>query len=117
MAKKIGLFKKIIKGVLIGGGTVLSLLSPPLGGAVVTAGMQIGAGAVAAGELIKTPESKGSLDTVTDTVKKTMTNLGLMAPGSTPTLTGGQKTFIGNPVYWVVGLALFLLLIFNFRRK
>jgi len=115
MAK--GWLKGLIKTVLIGGGTVLSLLCPPVGGAVVTAGMAIGAGAVAAGGLIKTNGAK-TVDTVTSHVTETVAALGLTQPAGVPVVTGTGKAYVISPVIWVVGIgAVVLLFLKNFFKR
>ena len=112
-----GFLKGLIKTILIGGGTVLSLLCPPVGGAVVTAGMAIGAGAVAAGGLIKTNGAK-TVDTVTSTITGTLTELGLMGPAPVATVAGTGKAYVISPVIWVVGIgAVVLLFLKNFFKR
>ena len=112
-----GFLKGLIKTILIGGGTVLSLLCPPLGGAVVTAGMAIGAGAVAVGGLIKEDVAK-TVDTVTSTITGTLTELGLMGPAPVTTVAGTGKAFVISPVIWVVGIgAVVLLFLKNFFKR
>ena len=107
----------MIKTILIGGGTVLSLLCPPVGGAVVTAGMAIGAGAVAVGGLIKA-DVASTVDTVTSTVTGTLTELGLMGPAPVPVVTGTGKAYVISPVIWVVGIgAVVLLFLKNFFKR
>lgn len=104
------LFKKILKGVLIGGGTILSLLCPPAGGAVITAGMAIGTGAVALGSIIKT----GTVDKVTDTVSNALANAGLLNPATviTGSATSG-KAFVLSPIAWIAIIGAAILLIFK----
>ena len=115
MAK--GWLKGLIKTVLIGGGTILSLLCPPVGGAVVTAGMAIGAGAVAAGGLIKTNGAK-TVDTVTKLATDTVGNLGLTQPAGVTTVAGQSKAYVISPVIWVVGIgAVVLLFLKNFFKR
>jgi len=109
-----GLLKKIVKGALIGGGTILSLLSPPVGGAIVTAGMAIGSGAVAAGGLIKT--NMPSIDKVTTDATRALESKGLLKPALTPLRSGtAAPTFVlSTPI--LIGAALVLaLLIFKKR--
>jgi len=111
------LFRKILKGVLIGGGTILSLLCPPVGGAIITAGMQIGAGAAAAGSLIQT-DSPATIDTTTSQITKTLTQLGLMQPAGYVTKTGVAGAFIIQPWMWMVaGFAAVALIFKSFKRR
>lgn len=112
------LFKKILKGVLIGGGTILSLLCPPAGGAVITAGMAIGAGAKAAGELIKT-EKPISVDTAVSTVTSTLASIGLMKTADVTTAQGSTKAFVISPVVWLVGGLIIVFVFFKgmFKRR
>jgi len=112
-----GIFKKIIQGILIGGGTVLSLLCPPVGGAVITAGMAIGAGAVAAGSLINT----GTVDKPLTTINSTLTKLGLLNPAVIPSNTGTGTSFgagfVLSPMAWLAIAGGLALLIFKpFKR-
>jgi len=108
-----GLFKSIIKGILIGGGTVLSLLCPAAGGAVVTAGMKIGAGAVAAGELIKTPTPVVSVDNVTNAVTGWLAKMGLTKPVGNG-ISGG---FALTTNAWLLILAVVAAIVLIFKRK
>jgi len=113
-----GLFKKILKGILIGGGTVLSLLCPPAGGAVITAGMAIGAGAAAAGALIKTDSAPQTIDTTTSVITDTLTSIGLMQPASYATSTGKTSGLIIQPWVWLVGgVGLLLVLAKTFFKR
>jgi hypothetical protein len=111
-----GWLKGVIKGILIGGGTALSLLCLPVGGAVITAGMAIGAGAVEAGGLIKT-EKPVTMDTATSTVTAALANLGLTQPAGVATTSGMKTAFVINPVVWVVAGVGLLLLLFKGKRR
>ena len=122
MAKKIT-FRGILRSILIGGGTVLAALCPPVGGAVVTAGMAIGAGSVAAGSLITpdNPEKPAvTVDNVTDRITQTMENLGLLQPAGMPTATGMKKGLVLNPLViggLILGAIMLIFRPFKRRRK
>lgn len=106
--------KKILKGALIGGGTILSLLCPPVGGAVITAGAAIGTGAIAAGELIKTNQEKNTVDSITGAINNFLINTGLMNPAGTVTPTGGKSYMILlKPVLIIAAGLVALYLIFK----
>jgi hypothetical protein len=108
------LLGKIVKGVLIGGGSILSLLCPPVGGAIVSAGMAIGAGAVAVGGLINTA------DNVTANINGALNNAGLLAPAEQVPIANYStaKTFVLTPGIIIAGAALLAILIFKpFKRR
>jgi len=110
--------KKILKAALIGGGTILSLLCPPAGGAVITAGAAIGTGAIAAGELIKTNQPKNTVDNITGAINNFLINAGLMNPAGTVTPTGGKSYMILlKPVLIIAAGLVALYLIFKPRRR
>ena len=71
-----GILKKIIKGVLIGGGTALSLVVPPAG-----AGMVLAGAAVQVGSMVKT-KKPFTVDTMVNSVNQGLTNAGLMEPAA-----------------------------------
>jgi hypothetical protein len=104
------LFANIVKGVLIGGGTILSLLCHPVGGVVMTAGMAIGAGMTAAGGLIKTN------DKVVSTVNSSLSSSGLKDSASPIATSYGSGTgFVLTTPVIVLILAVLALLIFKKR--
>ena len=117
MAK--GLFGKILKGVLIGGGTILSAVCPPVGVGVMSVGMAIGKGAAAVGGLIK--QKAPTVDNVVNTVNAKLNQAGLLqpvAPMVVPQVTANTYgSFTINPLYilFAVG-ALVLLLLFKKRK-
>ena len=113
MAEKVPFWKKLLKGVLIGGGTILSALCPAAGGAVVTAGMKIGAGAVAAGELIKTDTPMVSLDNLTNSVTGWLASMGLTKPVTSNSITGG---FALTTNAWLLILAVVAAIFLIFKR-
>lgn len=111
------IFSKIIKGVLIGGGTVLSSVCPPAGGAIISAGMAIGAGAIAAGSLIGSKSANSSstvptIDSVTARLNTALGNAGLLNPVDYATTGGNKSAFIlTTPIILIAGaIGLFLIL-------
>ncbi len=64
--------KKVARVAMIGGGTVLSLISPAAGGAVVTMGQAIGGAAIKLGG--------SSVDKVANAIDNTSKKLGLRDP-------------------------------------
>jgi hypothetical protein len=115
MAK--GLFKKIFKGILIGGGTLLSILSPAVGGAMITRGMAIGAGAVAAGSMIKADLNVPSIDQVTQNTTGMLAGLGFLEAADVPTSSGPSRGLVLTPVVKMVLLFLAGVFIFVIFRK
>lgn len=107
-----GFFKKLLKGVLIGGGSILAALCPPAGGAVVTAGLMIGTGAAAAGELILPGTPVISSDGVTNAVNNFLATTGLSAPAA----GSGVKL---TTTAWLIIAAIggFILFLFSKRKR
>jgi hypothetical protein len=109
------IFSKIIKGILVGGGTVLSMISPPVGGAVMSVGMSIGQGAVAAGSLIN-KGSGNTVDKTVSTINDKLSKLGLLDPAATINTPGGKSaTFVLSPILLITLGFLFIVLIFKRR--
>ena len=111
-----GFFKKVLKGLLIGGGTALSGLCPAVGGAVVTAGMKIGAGATAIGQLIQTDKAPVTGDTTTTKINEFLESKGLTKPStvikglSKPTNILGLELTSNTWLLVLAAVAAFLLL-------
>jgi hypothetical protein len=107
-----GFFAKILKGILIGGGTILSILMPPLA--------PVGISVIAAGVGIPVPGA--SADAVTNYAAAT--NAALQAGQTTANvaaLPSSVQGLLSSPVAWLVGIGVILLLIFKpfkrFRRR
>ena len=118
MAKKKGFFKRVLRGILIGGGSVLSLLCPPAGGAIITAGMAIGSGMTAAGELITVNESRersNTIDSVTGKVQTWLQKIGLTQGVNVQTPVGSFPAITLPGVLLIVGILSFVFILF--RRK
>jgi len=106
-----GFLKNLLKGVLIGGGSILAALCPPAGGAVITAGMAIGTGAMAAGNLIN-PGGSNSVDPTVNAINNWLQMSGLQAPATTTTGFLGLTTKTWMLILGVLG---FVLIIFKRR--
>ena len=110
-------FKKLIKGILVGGGSILAALCPPAGGAVITAGLAIGTGAAAAGELIKTDGPAVSVDSVAEKVNSWLSTSGLSAPVGYQTMQGTVKGIVIQPIVWVAAAGIGLILLLKKQRR
>ena len=106
-----GLFKKILKGVLIGGGTVLSAFVPSLGGAVVTAGMAMNTSGNTSAEKKTVIET---LDTVGQSVIDN-TNKGILQPAMVVTPEGIQQRMVPKNWIYIAAAALIGLLLIKKR--
>lgn len=104
-----GLFKKILKGVLIGGGTVLSAFSPSLGAAVVTAGMNVN---TAANPATETKTAVQTMDQIGDYVMDKV-NTGVLQPAMVATPTGLETRMVPKPWMYLAAAGLFALLLFK----
>jgi hypothetical protein len=103
-----GFFAKVIKGILIGGGTVLSILCPPLA--------PVGVAVIAAGANIPVP---GVSD---DVVTNYATATGAVLQAGQTTANVAKMPFsiqslLSNPIAWIIAIGALLLLIFKpFKR-
>lgn len=109
MAK--GLLKKILKGIMIGGGTVLSFIpgvGPIVGGTLMAAGLAI-----------NTPGQSSGIDTVSNAAGILNTALGVSQGASygaaTATNTQGLTAWISRNML-IVGAVIFGIILL-FRRK
>jgi len=107
------IFSKIVKGVLMGGGTVLSLFNPVLGGAAIALGGAINnkTGESGASQVVKT------IDNVSSKVSESLDRVGLLntpVVQSTATVTASAPGASWLPLLLLGGIG--LLLIFKKRR-
>lgn len=104
-----GLFAKILKGICIGGGTVLSVLCPPLA--------PVGTSVIAAGVNIPVPGA--SADVVTN--YSTATAGALQSGVNTANVAAmpySVQSLLANPIVWLAAVGGILLLIFKpFKRR
>jgi hypothetical protein len=103
-----GFFAKILKGILIGGGTILSILAPPLA--------PVGIAVIAAGVNIPVPGT--SADVVTNYT--TATAATLQAGQTTANVAAAPlsiQSLLASPIAWLVAVGAIVLLIFKpFKR-
>jgi len=104
-----GFFAKVLKGICIGGGTILSILCPPLA--------PVGIAVIAAGVGIPVPGE--SADVVTN--YSTATAAALQAGVNTASFAKTPfsiQSLLANPIVWLAGLGVLVLLIFKpFKRR
>jgi hypothetical protein len=97
-------FGKVIKGILIGGGTILSILCPPL--------LPVGVAVIAAGVNIPIPGTSADAVSNYSTATASVLQSG-QTTANVAALPVSVQSLLSNPIAWLIGIGGIVLLIFK----
>ena len=105
-----GLLKKIVKGLLIGGGSILSLFAPAIGAPLIVAGTAINTGTSGTADVVSTAAQNLQTAINTAAAQQTAGNIVTASPLMTKLITNWPVILL------IVGALLFLPRLFKRRR-